>query len=190
MLIKASAQQTCCIFIAGKQTWVKELVSYIHVLMAMPDKSQSSTVMTDQFSITVIINSEPLKVWTVLTSAELMPKWMGEPEMKLEIHTDWKINSPIFIHGFHHVKFENKGIVLQYDKGKMLSYSHLSSISRLPDKPENYSILEFILTAVDKNTQLTLNIKNFPTEIIRKHLEFYWRTTIITIKKNVEKQVD
>ena len=115
---------------------------------------------------------------------------MGEPEMKVEVLTDWKINSPIFIRGFHHVQFENKGIVLQYEKGKMLSYSHLSSVSRLPNKPENYSILEFILTPVDKNTQLTLNITNFPTEIIRKHLEFYWRTTIITIKKSVEKQVD
>ena len=156
----------------------------------MPDKSQSSTVMTDQFSTTVTINSEPLKVWTVLTNPELMTKWMGEPEMKVEVLTDWKINSPIFIRGFHHVQFENKGIVLQYEKGKMLSYSHLSSVSRLPNKPENYSILEFILTPVDKNTQLTLNITNFPTEIIRKHLEFYWRTTIITIKKSVEKQVD
>ena len=156
----------------------------------MLDKSQSSTVMTDQFSTTVTINSEPLKVWTVLTNPELMTKWMGEPEMKVEVLTDWKINSPIFIRGFHHVQFENKGIVLQYEKGKMLSYSHLSSVSRLPNKPENYSILEFILTPVDKNTQLTLNITNFPTEIIRKHLEFYWRTTIITIKKSVEKQVD
>jgi|SRR5688572_11299179 len=156
----------------------------------MLDKSQSSTIMTDRFSTTVTINSEPLKVWTVLTNPEVMTKWMGEPEMKVEVHTDWKINSPIFIRGFHHVKFENKGIVLQYDKEKILSYSHLSSVSHLPDKPENYSILEFILTPVDKNTQLTLNIKNFPTEIIRKHLEFYWRTTIITIKKSVEKQVD
>ena len=90
--------------------------------------------MTDQFLTTVTINSEPLKVWTVLTNPELMTKWMGESEMKAEVHTDWKINSPIFIRGFHHVKFENKGIVLQYDKGKMLSYSHLSSVSRLPDR--------------------------------------------------------
>ena len=156
----------------------------------MLEKFQSSTVMTDQFSTTVTINSEPLKIWTVLTNPEVMTKWMGEPEMKVEVNTDWKINSPIFIRGFHHVKFENKGVVLQYDKEKILSYSHLSSVSHLPDKPENYSILEFILTPVDKNTQLTLNIKNFPTEIIRKHLEFYWRTTIITIKKSVEKQVD
>lgn len=160
------------------------------VRLALLHKSPGSTVMTDRFSTTVTINAEPLKVWTVLTNPALMTKWMGEPEMKIEVCTDWEINTPVFIRGFHHVKFENKGIVLRYDEGKMLSYSHMSSVSRLPDQPENYSILEFILTPVDKNTQLTLNIKNFPTEVIRKHLEFYWRTTIITIKKMVEREAD
>ena len=56
---------------------------------------------------------------------------------------------------------ENKGIVISCDKEKKLSYSHLSSLSRLPDKPENYSILEFVLTPVDQQTLLTLFITNF-----------------------------
>lgn len=73
---------------------------------------------------------------------------MGEPEMKLEIETTWEINSPIFIRGFHHIKFENKGIVLKYQPERMLRYTHLSSVSRLPDKIENYSALEFVLTPV------------------------------------------
>jgi uncharacterized protein YndB with AHSA1/START domain len=146
--------------------------------------------MKDKFSTAVTINSEPVKVWTTLTDLELMRQWLGEPEMKIEVQTDWKINTTIFIRGFHHIKFENKGIVLQYDRLKKLSYSHLSSISRLPDKPENYSILEFVLTPIDKQTLLTLNISNFPTETIRKHLEFYWRTTIVAIKKRVENQAE
>ena len=142
--------------------------------------------MTDKFSATTSINSNPAKIWTTLTTPELMAKWMGDPEMKIEIETDWKVNSPIFIRGFHHVEFENKGTVLQYDKEKKLSYSHLSSISRLPDKTENYSILEFTLTLYGKFTSLTLDISNFPTDSIRKHLEFYWKTTITIIKELVE----
>lgn len=145
--------------------------------------------MTDRFTTTVIINSGLNEVWTKLTVPDLMAEWMGEAEMEIEINTDWKIDSPIFIRGFHHVKFENKGIVLQYEKEKKLKYSHLSSMSRLPDKPANYSTIEFILTPIQKHTRLILNIENFPTEIIRKHLEFYWRTTIVTIKKSVEEQV-
>jgi bisphosphoglycerate-dependent phosphoglycerate mutase len=38
-----------------------------------------------------------------------MTKWMGELEMKIEIETDWRVNSPMIIRGFHHVEFENKG---------------------------------------------------------------------------------
>jgi uncharacterized protein YndB with AHSA1/START domain len=142
--------------------------------------------MTDKFSTDVTINSEPAKVWAALTEQELMTQWMADPEMKIEVHTNWKIKEGILIRGFHHLRFENKGIVLSYDKEKKLSYSHLSSLSRLPDKPENYSILEFVLTPVDKQTLLTLFITNFPTETIRKHLEFYWRGTMVKIKNAVE----
>ena len=142
--------------------------------------------MTDIFSTAVTINAEPAEVWTVLTNPGLMSKWMAEPEMKVEILTSWKVNTPIIISGFHHVKFENKGTVLQYENEQKLRYTHLSSISRLPDIPENYSIFEFILLPIDNNTVLTLNITNFPTETIRKHLELYWRTTVVEIKRILE----
>ncbi|GEJ43605.1 hypothetical protein CRS_02130 [Chryseobacterium sp. ON_d1] len=115
-----------------------------------------------------------------------MSEWLGDPEMNIEVQTDWKVNSPILIRGFHHVNFENKGIILQYDKEKRLSFSHLSSVSKLVDKKQNYTVIEFILTSVDRQTQLTVNIENFPTETIRKHFEFFWRTTIFTIKEIAE----
>lgn len=142
--------------------------------------------MTAGFSTTITINSDTGKVWNTLTNAKLMKKWMGEPEMKIEVDTDWAINSPILISGFHHIKFVNKGLILQYDKEKKLKYSHLSSVSRLPDITENYTVLEFVLIPLGKKTQLTLNIENFPTETIRKHLEFYWRTTVVMIKEAAE----
>lgn len=142
--------------------------------------------MANEFSSTVLIHASPAQVWATLTTREIMTIWMGSPEMEIKVVTDWKVNSPIFIHGFHHVKFENRGLVLQYDRESKLSYSHLSDISRLPDIPENYSILEFVLTPIEDKTQLTLTITSFPTEVIRKHLEFYWRTTIIGIKKVAE----
>ena len=142
--------------------------------------------MLNEFSATVTINSKPAEVWSALTDLERMAKWMGEPDMGIEVQTNWGIETPILIRGFHHVKFENKGAVLKYEKERRLSYSHLSSVSRLPDKQENYSILEFILAPIENHTILTVNIENFPTETIRKHLEFYWRTTILAIKENVE----
>ena len=144
--------------------------------------------MTDVFSTAVIVNAESAKVWTVLTNPELMSKWMGEPEMEVEILTSWKVNTPIIICGFHNEKFENKGIVLQYESEQKLSYTHLSSVSKLPDRPESYSVFEFILLRIEKGTLLTLNITNFPTETIRKHLEFYWKATMVQIKTSLEEQ--
>ena len=147
---------------------------------------ESDTQMPEKFSSTITINAEPVNVWTTLTDPQLMAQWMGDTEMNIVVQTDWKAGSPIFIRGFHHINFENKGTVLEYSKEKKLSYTHLSSLSRLEDKQENYSILEFILAPVEKQTQLTITIENFPTEVIQKHLEFYWRTTILSIKEKTE----
>jgi hypothetical protein len=116
-----------------------------------------------------------------------MTKWLGEVEMKLEVQCDWIVGEPIIIRGFNHLTFENKGVVLLFEENSRLSYSHFSSISRLADKQENYSILDFTLKPIDNQTMLTLNINNFPTEVIRKHLEFYWRGTVVKIKRMAEK---
>lgn len=47
-----------------------------------------------------------------------MTQWLGTPEMKIEVETDRKINSAIIIRGFHHIRFENKGMILEYDRKK------------------------------------------------------------------------
>jgi len=145
--------------------------------------------MTNQIEKTIIIRTNPSIVWKTLTEPDLMKQWMGESEMEIEINCTWKLNSPIIISGFHHVKFENKGLVLQFDPHKTLKYSHLSSLSRLSDRPENYSIIEFTLTPLGNHTSLTLTVSNFPTETIFKHLDFYWRTTLEIIKDLIERNI-
>ncbi len=136
---------------------------------------------------TVEINAPPSKVWDVLTNPIFMKKWMSETE--LDIVTDWQVGGPIITRGnLHRVNFENKGTVLQFEPGKILEYTHLSSISRLGDQPENYSIFEFRLTPIENQTSLTLTLSNFPTDAIYKHLVFYWNVTLEIIKKMVEEQ--
>lgn len=139
---------------------------------------------------TISINAPLSKVWEYLTVPHLMKKWMGEPEMHLEVSTDWVVGNPILIKGFHHINFENKGTVLQFDPQKVIQYSHLSSVSRLPDIKENYSILTFLLIHNSKQTLLTIKIKNFPTETIYKHLNFYWQGTAVVLKNVIEQSPD
>lgn len=112
------------------------------------------------FNKTVHINAPTSKVWEALTNPELMKKWMSETE--IHIITDWKVGSPFMIRGdLHGIKFENKGTVLRFEPSKVLAYNHLSSISRLPDKPENFSIIEFQLAPMQDQTSLTLTLSIF-----------------------------
>lgn len=144
--------------------------------------------MTQPIEKTIIIKAPPYSVWETLTNPNLIKQWMGEPEMEIEVITDWKVGTPLIIKGFHHVNFENKGTILQFEPNRVLKYDYLSSISRLPDNPENHTIIEFILTPFGDQTSLTLTLSNFPTESIFKHVNFYWTTTIEIMKKLVERQ--
>jgi uncharacterized protein YndB with AHSA1/START domain len=143
--------------------------------------------MSYRIEKTVLINAPANTVWETLTQPYLMKQWMGEEDMNLHIQTSWIVNSPISISGFHHLPFVNKGTVLQFEPEKVLSYSHNSSLSRLPDEPGSYSIITFNLTPTEKQTALTLTITNFPTETIYRHLEFYWQTAIQLLKKFIER---
>jgi uncharacterized protein YndB with AHSA1/START domain len=136
----------------------------------------------------VTIDAAPSAVWRALTDPELMKQWMAEPVMRVEIFTDWKVGSPIIVKGHHNnVGFENKGTVLEFEPNSILRYSHLSSVSRLPDKAENYTVIEFRLArAEDDSTLLTVRTSNFPSESIFKHWEFYWRVTIEVVKRFIE----
>lgn len=138
------------------------------------------------FNAFVNIHATPAIVWQVLTDPRYMLQWMGEESMELSIETDWLQGSIILIRGTHHLPFENRGTVLECIPEQQLSYTQLSSISCLPDEPESYTRLDFELRSDVEQTILQLEISNFPTVSIQKHLEFYWRTTLIKIKKYAE----
>jgi uncharacterized protein YndB with AHSA1/START domain len=143
--------------------------------------------MSHRIEKTVLINAPATAVWETLTQPYLMKQWMGEADMNLHIQTSWIVNTPITISGFHHLPFVNKGTVLQFEPEVVLSYTHNSSLSRLPDEPGNYSIMTFQLNPAENQTALQLTITNFPTETIYRHLEFYWQTTIQLLKKFIER---
>jgi uncharacterized protein YndB with AHSA1/START domain len=155
--------------------------------MAKQTEISTSPIGDKIFNKTIQINAPISKVWDTLTIPALMKKWMSETE--IDIITDWNVGSPILIRGrLHGIKFENKGTVLQFEREKILQYSHLSSLSRLPDKPENYSVFEFRLAPIRNQTTLTITLRNFPTETIYQHLAFYWNVTPEILKRMIEEQ--
>lgn len=136
---------------------------------------------------TITINASAATVWAALTEPAIMQQWMAEGE--IEILTDWQIGQPMVIRGhLHRVKFENKGQVLQFQPQQLLQYTHLSSLSRLPDVPSSYTVIAFHLAPMAMQTAVTLTVWNFPTETIYKHFAFYWPVALTVAKKLIETQ--
>lgn len=137
------------------------------------------------FRKTIFINAPAQKVWDALTQPALMKQWMSETD--IDIITNWTAGGPITIRGRLYKKhFENKGKVITFQPYTKLQYTHLSSLSRLPDLPENHALFSFRLTA-NGATQLDFSTQNFATETIYKHLAFYWNVGLELLKRFVEK---
>lgn len=134
----------------------------------------------------VLISAPQSKVWAVLTRPELMKQWMTETE--IEIVSDWEVGGPFIIKGpWYKSHFENMGALLVFEPEHVFSYSHLSSLSRLPDSPENYTILEFRLIEEADKTRLELTLSNFPTEAIYRHFAFYWNVALDLLRRFAER---
>jgi uncharacterized protein YndB with AHSA1/START domain len=110
------------------------------------------------FTKTVSIQAPTSIVWETLTRQELMQQWMFETP--IEIITDWQLGHPFIIRGdVHSMPFENSGTLLQFTPLEVLQYSHLSSLSGLPDIPESYAVVEFRLAPMEDLTILTLTLQ-------------------------------
>lgn len=142
----------------------------------------------NEFQASIDIEAPASTVWEALTDPAHMHAWMGEPEMRLEVSTDWQVGGPIVVRGFHYGRFENRGIVLAFEPERRVSYTHLSSVSRLPDEPQSYVAFDFRLMPHDERTALSLTMSNFPTETIYKHLAFYWPATLDMFKRYAERR--
>jgi uncharacterized protein YndB with AHSA1/START domain len=140
------------------------------------------------FERTIVIHASPATVWECLVQTGHMKQWMGEPEMALDIETDWTVGGSIVIRGLHHERFVNTGTVLAFEPVQTLCYSHLSSLSRLPDVAENHATLTFSLQALDNAMSLHLKVSGFATPTIFQHLQFYWNGTLPLLKQYAERQ--
>lgn len=142
-----------------------------------------------RFEKTVHVAAPAEQVWACLTELELMKAWMGEPEMALAIETSWIVGTPIVTRGVHHAPFCVVGRVLEFNPTSRLVYTHLSSLSRLPDEPASYTTLDFRLEPTGDTTCLRLVVSGFPTDSIFRHLHLYWGGTLEILKEMVERRL-
>jgi len=129
------------------------------------------------------INAPASKVWDALTQPEQIKQYL----FGTEVATDWQVGSPITYKGVWQGKaYEDKGKVLEIEPGKRLVSTFWSSLSGVPDQPENYNTVCYELSPEGSGTRLTVTQDNNASQEDASHAEQNWQTVLDGIKKLLE----
>lgn len=130
------------------------------------------------------IASDTKTVWSVLTKPGEIKKWLG-----VETKSEWTPQSDItFTFTWDGKEYVDKGKIIRFDNEKSFFYSYWSGFSGLPDEPENYSKIEFLLEPNDKGTSLQLTHSEFASETMYQHSDKNWEETLDIIKNLSEEK--
>jgi uncharacterized protein YndB with AHSA1/START domain len=132
----------------------------------------------------VSINAPAGRVWEGLTQPELIKQYL----FGTNVTTDWKVGSPITYRGeWQGKKYEDKGKILEVVPEKVLVSTYWSSMSGVPDSPENYKTVRYELFPDGGKTKLVLTQDNNATEEEAKHSEENWNMVLGKLKELLEK---
>lgn len=132
------------------------------------------------------INTPVERAWDALTNPATIKKYLHNTDTV----TDWKVGGPISWHGIWNGKpYVDKGVILAYEPNRLLRTTHWSPMSGTADKPENYHIVSYELTASPNNgTHLVLTQSNNPTqEAADSMAKNGWMPILQTMKALLEK---
>ena len=133
--------------------------------------------------VSIPINTPPSRVWEALTRPDLIQQYL----FGTEVITDWQVGSPIIYRGVWQGKpYEDKGKVLNVVPEKLLVSTFWSSLSGLPDTPENYKTVQYELSRTGATTNLTVSQDNNDSEEEVQHSEQNWKMVLDGIKKLLE----
>jgi uncharacterized protein YndB with AHSA1/START domain len=131
----------------------------------------------------VTINAPSVKVWEALTKPELIKQYL----FGTTVMTDWQVGSPIIYEGQWEGKtYQDKGIILQIDPGRLMVSTYWSSMAGMADIPENYKTVRYELTSEQHSSRLTVTQDNNRTPEEANHSSQNWKIVLEGIKKLLE----
>ena len=138
-------------------------------------------------SVSTTINASKANVWAALTTPDLLKQYFFGADVK----STWVPGEPITFSGSYEGKaYEDKGVIRESDRYRLLSFTHWSALSGGPDTPENYHIVTIALDERDGLTALTLTQENQDGAAVsdesRRQLEKNWNMVLAGLKKTVE----
>jgi uncharacterized protein YndB with AHSA1/START domain len=134
-------------------------------------------------TVSISIAAPNNKVWDALVNPEAIRQYF----FGTTVVSDWHLGSPIVWKGDWQGKpYEDKGVIIQFDPGRTIQYSHFSPLSGLPDKPENYHTVTVKLSASEDLTLVSLSQDKNGSEEERVHSEQNWGMMLTALKKYLE----
>jgi uncharacterized protein YndB with AHSA1/START domain len=134
-------------------------------------------------TVSISIAAPNNKVWDALVNPEAIRQYF----FGTTVVSDWHLGSPIvWIGDWQGKPYEDKGVILQFDPGRTIQYSHFSPLSGLPDKPENYHTVTVKLSASEDLTLVSLSQDKNGSEEERVHSEQNWGMMLAALKKYLE----
>jgi uncharacterized protein YndB with AHSA1/START domain len=122
-------------------------------------------------------------VWSALIDPDQIKKYL----FGTNASSDWKKGSEIKFTGeWEGKRYEDKGIILEIEKEKILKYTYWSNLSGRPDLPENYQTVTYLLSESNGKTNFKLTQENCFSEEARKHSEDNWNSILTNLKQMLE----
>lgn len=132
----------------------------------------------------VEIAASPDAVWRALTDPDLLARWMGGARLE----RTWELGRDLALTvALNHKTYEDRVTALALEPGRLLTYSHWTRISRLPDRPENRSVITFVLDSVGTGTRLTVRHESHNGEAVLEHARFFWGVALNVLKQLLER---
>jgi len=129
------------------------------------------------------INASSTKVWDALVNPKAIKQYM----FGADVVSDWHEGSPIVWKGeWQGTSYEDKGVIVEFNPGHKIQYTHFSPLCGLPDKPEHYHKVTIELAPEGERTRVLLAQDNNATEDARAHSEKNWNMVLDGLKRFVE----
>ena len=131
----------------------------------------------------ISIHATPAEVWQALTNPTIIKQYMYGTETT----TNWELGSPITFTGEYQGRpYIDKGVILDINPERVLSYSYWSSLSGTDDFEDNYAHIAYHISAFDEESILVITQDNLEDDEEVIKAEENWMNVSKEIKRIVE----
>jgi len=131
----------------------------------------------------VTIAASAADVWEALVRPAAIKTYM----FCATVTSDWVVGSPnVWIGEWQGRPYEDKGVILQIVRERVLEFSYFSPLAGVADLPENYHIVTVHLASDGAQTRVSLRQDNNLTDEARERAERNWGVMLAGLKHFVE----